>query len=155
MYFLNKYISKIHIFLSFHILFARKMLKFESSYVCLKYGIKSLSNGFYRKSPWTQCDFTHLLKEALHTIFLCHSQRLQTEKDKPNSSFSAGRYDANPSTTQYVFRRKCLHDCGLEAALMMRNVTVKYCISGVPLRGDWASFSPVTYCLGWVLRMEK
>lgn len=38
---------------------------------------------------------------------------------------------------------------------MMKNVTVKYCISGVPLRGDWGSFSPVTaiYCLELVLRM--
>lgn len=82
----------------------------------------------------------------------------QTKKKekKTVSSDSAGRYDANPSITQKVFRGKYLHDCGLEAALMMKNVTVKYCISGVPLRGHWGSFFPLTatYCFELVLRME-
>lgn len=32
------------------------------------------------KSTQTQRDFTQLLKEALHTIFLCQSQGLQTKK---------------------------------------------------------------------------
>lgn len=111
------------------------------------------------KSPWTQCDFTQLLKKALHTIFFCvTAKHFQTEKNKQKKKqFLVVHEDMMQILQQLYrlfFRGKHLHDCGLEAAL--KNVTVKYCISGEPLRGDWAFFfSPVTatYCLGLVLRL--
>lgn len=59
------------------------------------------------KSPWTQCDYTQLLKKALHTLFFCvTAKHFQTEKNKQKKqtvSCSARRYDANPSTTLSSF----------------------------------------------------
>lgn len=100
------------------------------------------------KSPWTQFDFTHFLKEALTSMFVSQPKGLQAKKKK-TSSDSAGEQ------LNMVFQRKYLQTCGLEATLMMKKCEkVKYCISGVPLRRESSSPKTATYCLKLVLRAK-
>lgn len=98
----------------------------------------------------TQNDFTQSSQKKKHCIqHPCH--RRGKEKNKLVSSNSAARYDANPfSTTQH-------ENISVIVDQRQKNVTVKYCISEAPLRGDRTSSSPVTatYCLESVLRTEQ
>ena len=109
---------------------------------------------FFIKSPWTQCDFTHLLKEALHTIFV--SQPRTSKLNKQKQIVQGDMTQILQQLNMFFFRGKYLHDCGLEAALMMKNVDGGILHIWGATEGDGDSFSPetATYCLRLVLRTK-
>lgn len=150
-YFLNKYISKIHIFLSFHILILLEKCYIFEKQLCMFKIWHSITA--FIKSPWTHCDFTRLLKEALHTIFPSHSQGLHTGK---KTSDSAGRYDANPSTTQYAHRRKTSPWLWIRGSSVDEKCNSEILHIWGAMEGNGAYFSPVTatYCLELALRTD-
>lgn len=67
------------------------------------------------KSPWTQFDFTHFLKEALSSMFVSQPKGLQAQKQTKLLQVVQGN-------NSVWFYKEISPNRGLEATLMMKNV---------------------------------